>query len=389
VRRPVERRLAERLREGPLPGEVAAGSRAWPLVAAALAERAPAPRRARLASRLVPALAAIAAALALALTPAGPALGEWIEERFAADPLPTKPAFAGLPEGGTALAISTTGAFAVHHDGSVQRLGAFADAGWSPHGLHVAGVSGRRLVAVDPAGTPKWSITRPGRPVRPAWSLGDGFFVAYLEAGALRVVGGDGRGDKLLRHDATDVTPAWRPGAGYVVSYARENGRVETVDSVSGTRLWERRVGSVVELAWTAGGKRLVALSPDGLTLLDRHGRLVRRMPLPATGRATALALHPSGERAAVLLSGSRQARVLEVGLGGGAARTLFSGLGAVAGLEWSPDGRRLLVAWRDAGQWLLIGPRGRVRALPGVARELGPGAGFPRLAGWCCRRRR
>ncbi len=390
MRRPVERRLAERLREGPLPGEVAAGSRAWPLVAAALAERAPAPRRAHLVSRAVPALAALFVALVLALTPAGPALGEWIEERFAAEPLPSTPAFAGLPAGGTALAISTTGAFAVHPDGSVQGLGAFTEAGWSPRGLHVAGVSGRRLVAVDPAGTPKWSITRPGRPERPAWSLGEGFFVAYLEAETLRVVGGDGRGDRLLRRSAADVTPAWRPGAGYVVSYATTEAAIETVDAVGGAGLWRRRAGTVAELAWSADGERLVALRPDGLTLLDRDGRIVRRIPLPAGASATALALHPSGERAAVLLSARRQARVVEVALGGGreaGARTLFSGGGAIVGLEWSPDGRRLLVAWRDADQWLLIGPSGRVRALPGVARELGPDAGFPRLAGWCCPR--
>ena len=310
MRRRVERRLAEHLRDGPLPGEVAAGSRAWPLVAAALAERAPAPRRARRASRIVPALAASAAAIALALTPAGPALGDWIEARFAAEPAPSpKPAFAGLPAGGRALAISTTGAFAVHHDGSVQRLGMFTDAGWSPHGLHVAGVSGRRLVAVDPTGTPRWSIARPAPPRRPAWSPGDGFFVAYLEAGALRVVGGDGRGDKLLRRAAADVTPAWRPGAGYAVTYLAANGGLESVDAVSGARLWERRAGAVSELAWAGDGERLLALRPDGLTLLDRDGRLVRRIPLPEGGRATTLALHPSGVRAAVLLSGRRQGR--------------------------------------------------------------------------------
>ena len=35
-------------------------------------------------------------------------------------------------------------------------------------------------------------------------------------------------------------------------------------------------------------------------------------------------------------------------------------------GLAWSQDGRQLLLAWRDADQWLLLGPGGRVRPLHG-----------------------
>jgi hypothetical protein len=76
---------------------------------------------------------------------------------------------------------------------------------------------------------------------------------------------------------------------------------------------------------------------------------------------------------------------VLEVPLGGGRPRQLF--LGGVDGLAWSRDGDRLLLAWRDSDQWLLLGPTGRVRALDGVSEELDPSGGFPRLAGWCCAR--
>jgi hypothetical protein len=83
---------------------------------------------------------------------------------------------------------------------------------------------------------------------------------------------------------------------------------------------------------------------------------------------------------------------VLDVPLGGGGGarrsngrpRQLFQG--DVAGLAWSRDGRRLLLAWRDADEWLLLGPGGRVRrALHGVSAELGAAGGFPRVAGWCC----
>ena len=85
------------------------------------------------------------------------------------------------------------------------------------------------------------------------------------------------------------------------------------------------------------------------------------------------------------MVAGASGTRVLDVPLAGtGAPKQLFQG--DVDGLDWSRDGRRLLLAWRDADQWLLLGPNGRVRrALGGVSDELGAAGGFPRLAGWCC----
>jgi hypothetical protein len=110
---------------------------------------------------------------------------------------------------------------------------------------------------------------------------------------------------------------------------------------------------------------------------------VLRTVELP--GRTRRLALHPSGRRAAVVVAGAGGTRVLDVPLAGsGAPSQLFQG--DVDGLAWSRDGRRLLLAWRDADQWLLLGPNGRVRrALNGVSAELGAAGGFPRLAEWCC----
>jgi hypothetical protein len=119
------------------------------------------------------------------------------------------------------------------------------------------------------------------------------------------------------------------------------------------------------------------------VTVLGAAGRVLRTIALPAAGLE--LALHPSGRRAAVSVKGASGTRVLNIPLdGAGRPRQLFQG--DVAGLAWSRDGRRLLLGWRDADQWLLLGPGGRVRrALHGVSAELGAAGGFPRVAGWCC----
>jgi hypothetical protein len=378
--------VRERVREQPLPGETEAAARSWPVVEAALAERAPVRRRRGLAPRLALVAAALCVGLVGALTPAGAKVGSWIGDRFANHADSARPAFANLPAGASVLAISRSGAYALHA-GGWRRLGPFSDAGWSPHGLHVVGVAGRRVVAVDQAGTQKWSVTRPGAVRHPAWSTGDGFFVAYLEGSVLRTVGGNGAGDAPLRRDAAPVTPAWRPHAGNVLVYARAGGGLEAVDVDAGVTLWRAsaRAGRdrTRQLAWSRDGRRLVALSARAVTLFDADGRVLRTVRLP--GPARQLALHPPGDRAAVVVAGAGATRVLDVPLSrAGRPRQLFQG--DVDGLAWSSGGRRLLLAWRDADQWLLLGPNGRVRrALHGVSGELGAAGGFPRLAGWCC----
>ena len=80
---------------------------------------------------------------------------------------------------------------------------------------------------------------------------------------------------------------------------------------------------------------------------------------------------------------------MLEVRLAGaagaGGVHRLFQG--NVDGIAWSQDGRRLLLGWRGADQWLLLGPGGRIRAMHAVSSELGSAGGFPRVTGWCCAR--
>ena len=86
-RRGTEARL-RRVAERPVPGESEARERGWSVVAAAYAERPPASSRPRVLRPLAAAVAlasAAAAALlvvAVALTPAGARVGDWIEQRF-------------------------------------------------------------------------------------------------------------------------------------------------------------------------------------------------------------------------------------------------------------------------------------------------------------------
>jgi hypothetical protein len=382
------------LRDQPLPGEAEAAARSWPVVEAALAERVPAaaarsPRRAALRLALVAAL--LAAGLGAALSPAGADVGDWIGDRFTAHDARSAPAFAALPRGGSVLAISPSGAYAVRPDGGTRELGAFSDAGWSPHGLHVVGVEGHRLVAVEPAGgTVKWTLTAKHAVHRPAWSTADGFAVAYLEGRALKVVAGNGdpTTNRVLRRDAAPVTPAWRPHSDRVLTYATTAGTLVTMDAVTGEVI-SRSPSTApfqppISVAWSPNGRRLVALWSHSVSIVDRAGHVRDTIELPGVARE--LAVHPSGRRVAVVAGRGAEGGVVEVRLAGGrGARRVFQG--NVDGIAWSPDGRRLLLGWRGADQWLLLGPRDRIRAMHEVSSELAAAGGFPRVAGWCCAR--
>jgi hypothetical protein len=53
--------------------------------------------------------------------------------------------------------------------------------------------------------------------------------------------------------------------------------------------------------------------------------------------------------------------------------------------VAWSPNGRRLLVPWPDADQWLFLdADGGRVAAIGNIARQFG---GRARTVEWCCAR--
>lgn len=65
---------------------------------------------------------------------------------------------------------------------------------------------------------------------------------------------------------------------------------------------------------------------------------------------------------------------------------------GELSELAFSPNGKRLLVAWPEADEWLFLPlGRGKGKAVSDVAAAFAPGeraAAFPRVEGWCCRAR-
>lgn len=381
----------------PVPDELEAQRRAWRVVAAAHAERERIPRRSR-GLRPLLALAFVAALAAAALSPPGRAVGDWIRDRVAGQE-DAEPALVRLPAAGPLLVVSDRGPWIIRRDGSKRFLGAYEGASFSPQGLFVVATDGRRVVAVEPDGDPRWSVARPGPVADARWSPSPGFRVAYREGNLLRLVGGDGTGDRLLAREVAPVAPAWLPRPGRtVLAFAQADGVVRVVDVESGEELMRTpSAPRIREIFWTPDGL-LAVLTQRELRLHNRGGRLLRSnraargdeildaVALPAgqvlyaefdsDARATALVRAACFAPDPCLLIGPSQ---------------VFRGAGRLQDLSLSPDGRWLLAGWPEADQLLFLRLPGvqKIVAVDDVRREFDPGrpprGSFPRLAGWCC----
>src|SRR4051794_23213832 len=171
-----ERRLRELLLDAPLPGQADAERRGVALVAAAYAGR-PRERRSP-APRLTLALAAALVLAALVLSPAGASVRGWVGDVFATETPAPAPALTEVPGGGRLLVRSEEGAWVVQPDGSRRLLGRYDEVSWSPRGLFVAAAAGHTLSAIEPDGTPHWSVSAPGPVHDPRWSP-SGYRIAY------------------------------------------------------------------------------------------------------------------------------------------------------------------------------------------------------------------
>ena len=183
------KRLMERV-----PADREAEERAWSVVRAAYAEREPvrrAPRR-----RLMLAGVALAVAVAAAaLSPPGQAVVNAVRRSIGISH--AAPALFRLPAPGRVLVSGGGGGtWVVNADGSKRRLGDYAEAAWSPHGLYVIAATSSEVAAIEPSnGGVRWSIARPSVAF-PRWGGSrTNTRVAYLSGRRLHVVAGDGTGD--------------------------------------------------------------------------------------------------------------------------------------------------------------------------------------------------
>jgi hypothetical protein len=367
-----------------IPGEHEARIRAWEVVRAAYDEREPVQRRQPFVRPLLVAATA-AAVVAAAFSAPGRAVIESVGEALGVSG--AEKALFSLPDTGRLLLVSDGGAWTVARDGSKRRLGGYDDASWSPFGRFVVVVRGDELAALEPDGDVRWKLSRPA--VRlPRWggSRSD-TRIGYLTGDDLRVVGGDGRGDRLLAGDVDRVAPAWRPATFHFLAYAK-GGRVIVGDADSGRRFWSRRVGRIVALEWSRDGELLLVRGPRSLRVFDQHGTLRHELLLGRVAApVTAAAFSPSSRGVAFAQQAAGRAHVWLIPRlrpGGSPARELFVGPGSFTDLAWSPNGRWLLVAWREPDQWLFLSTAAgrRVRAVANVTEQF-ESREFPDLKGW------
>jgi hypothetical protein len=208
-----------------IPEEHDARERSWAVVAAAYAERDPGPRRR--SWKPVAAVAVALVALAGLLSPPGRAVLDEIREVVGVEE--SAPALFSLPAPGRLLVSADSGVWVVERDGSKRLLGPYREASWSPFGRFVVAARANELVALEPDGDVRWSLARPD--VRfPRWGgTRTDTRIAYLSRGRLRVVNGDGTGDRLLDAAAVERAPKWREGMRHVLVYARRDGSVRAV----------------------------------------------------------------------------------------------------------------------------------------------------------------
>jgi hypothetical protein len=209
--------------------------------------------------------------------------------------------------------------------------------------------------------------------------------IAYLSGSNLRLVAGDGTGDRRI-DSAQDVAPAWRPSAEHVLAYANRSGAVTVLATDENQTLWTAGGAAVnpEQLEWSADATRLLVSRrlPGGqfaLVVFDADGR--RRQTLAFDGQFVAVVrrLGLFSELLVVAADTLRQQQVV------------FRGRGRFSDVAWSPNGRWLLLGWESAGQWLFIRSTdvSKVEAVESLATQFDPGGTgtgeFPRIEGWCC----
>ncbi len=375
-----------RLWDDPAPGEREAGDRSWDVVRDAYEERIRVPRK----RDWRPIAIAVAAAVVVAgaVTPPGHAVFGSLRDAVRGEPN-AAPALFSLPTPRTRLLVNSgQGAWVVQSDGSKRLLDGYRDASWSPHGLYLIALNGNELRALEPNGDVHWSVGRAGV-ASPSWSnegTGDER-VAYLAHSTLRVIGGDGRGDRALARGVAQVAPAWRPRT-HVLAYVDGTGKIVVRSADTGAIQWRSAAQQQANaLAWSGDGLYLLARGRSSLTVFSYTGRQ-RLTPLgPGAAPVVDAAFLPLSHALAFVQRVAGRSTVWfypQLRPDATAARRVFTGAGDFDRIAWSPDARWLLLSWRSADQWLFIRSAAVRKVIPvsGIEEAFGPDA-LP--AGWCC----
>jgi hypothetical protein len=376
-----------------VPGELEARRRSWSVVRAVFADRERLPQRSagRWPAVVVAASLVLAAA---AVTPTGRSVLHDLREAIGTSENVTvslQPALFSLPTKGRLLVESVRGPWIIHPDGARRLLGTYDEASWSPFGHFVVASKADGVVALQPNGRVRWLLPRPD--VRyPRWggTLTD-TRIAYLSGRALHVVAGDGMGDRVLVRRVAQVAPAWKPGPEHLLAFALPNGAVRVINADSGH----------VTAGWRETEPRQLAFSSDGTLIAARNDRRLTvhtdagfsRAAIPAA-RAEFLdvAFVPGATTLAYVTYDKATGRstVIAVdGAGTGRSRQLFEGAGRITDVEWSPDGKWLLLAWETADQWVFIRQgdgASKLVSRSSITAQLSGGATnapFPAIAGW------
>lgn len=391
-----ERKLRAALLATSPPDEIGAQRRGWRVVRTAFGQREPTPWPIR-HRRPIVAVAIGVAVVAAALSSPGRAVIDEVRDVVGTKKVvgvpQARPAPVALPTQGRVLVSASTGAWVVAGDGSRRKLGDYDEATWSPQGLFVGASKRHQLAALTPKGEVRWTISQP-RIRHPRWAP-SGFRIAYLSGGSVRVVAGDGTGDRRI-DTAENVAPAWKPGDEHVLAFAANGGNVNVVNTDTEQILWTggEVAATPQHLEWSSDGQRLVT-SPRydvgfALAVFDEAGR--RRQFLLFDGQLIDLAFAPDSHQLALIRRIGARSELLIVDADTLRKReTVFSGKGRFSDITWSPNGRWLLLGWESADQWLFIRSTdvSKVKAVSSLQVQFDPGGSglgeFPRVEGWCC----
>jgi hypothetical protein len=360
--------------------------RAWQVVRRAYEERPPA-RKPRFARNSL-LLAVLVAVVAAVLSPPGRAVFERVREAVGVEH--ADPALFSLPAHGRLLVVSAEhgGVWLIHDNGLKRRIGSYDDAQWSPHGLFLVATKHNELVALAADGTVRWTLTRH----EARWPRWEGTRtdtrIAYFARSGLRVVAGDGTGDRLLDRHAGEVPVAWDPARPHTLAYY-SGGAIVLRNADRGLVVWRSPVAALpTSLQWSDDGRELAVVAAKRIVVLDSHGRVDRTVSMLDAALLQAV-FQPRSHRLAVAVRRATRSEVRLVDVDRpGNAKLLFAGPGVFGDVAWSPDARWLLVAWPTANQWVFL-HGARVRAVGNIEQQ------FPRADGlgptlqladrWCC----